>query len=165
MQYFRLHADGSERVLLYNGELHDVTRGNATGEVVHDWERLKTIVKARKPMIVFHNHSAEGGRAAMFPSRDDFGVAALMSFMAYAEDPSLLVDLRIVQLSEEGDTVVSYGFHRTALDSIRQAALGFRDAGALSSRLAHEAFNDYLQYVCPVSAVRVSGGSARRRRG
>ena len=82
VQYFRLHADGRERVLVYNGELHDVTLRAATGDVEDDSERVKAIVKARKPMIVFHNHPAEGGRAAMFPSSDDFGVAALVSGMA-----------------------------------------------------------------------------------
>ena len=155
MQYFRLHADGRERVLVYNGELHDVTVRAATGDVGHDSERVKAIVKARKPMIVFDNHPAEGGRAAMFPSGDDFGVAALMSFMAYAEDPTFTVDFRIVQLGEEEDTVVSYGFKGTALEDIKEIAREYSNAAArhvqiLSSRLAREAFSDYLQYVCPV---------------
>src|SRR5262245_23590570 len=76
VQYFRMHADGRERVLVYNGELHDVTLRVARGGVGHDSEKMEAIVNATKPMIVFHNHP-EGGRAAMFPSRDDFGVAAL----------------------------------------------------------------------------------------
>jgi hypothetical protein len=154
VQYFRLHADGRERVLVYNGELHDVTLRVARGDVGHHSERMEAIVKARKPMIVFHNHPAEGGRAAMFPSGDDFGVAALVSFMAYAENPALPVDFRIVQLGEEEDTVVSYGFKRTALEDIKEAAGEYRNAAArqiLSSRLAEEAFSDYLQYVCPMN--------------
>jgi hypothetical protein len=76
VQYFRSHADRGERFLVYNGGLYDVTLRAANGDVEHDSERVKAIVKARKPMIVFHNHAAEGDRAAMFPSRDDFGVAA-----------------------------------------------------------------------------------------
>ena len=155
VQYFRLHADGGERFLVYNGELHDVTLRAPKGDVGHDSERVKAIVKARKPMVVFHSHAAEGNRAAMFPSRDDFGVAALMSFMAYAEDPSFKVDFRIVQLGEEEDTVVSYGFKGTALEDIKEVAGEYSNGAArrldvLSSRLAREAFSDYLQYVCPV---------------
>ena len=154
MQYFRRHAAGRERVLVYNGELHDVTLRVARGDVGHDSERMEAIVKARKPMIVFHNHPAEGGRAAMFPSRDDFGVAALVSFLTYAENPALPVDFRIVQLGEGEDTVVSYGFKGTALEDIERAAREYRNATArhiLSSHLAEEAFADYLQYVCPVN--------------
>ena len=107
---------------------------------------------ARKPMIVFHNHPAEDGRAAMFPSSADFGVAALVSFMAYAEDPTLPVDFRIVQLGEEEDTVVSYGFKRTALEDIKEAARSeWSKPEILGAHLAEEAFSDYLQYVCPVN--------------
>src|SRR5262245_63007542 len=35
VQYFRLHANGSARVLVYNGELHDVTLPAAKGHVGH----------------------------------------------------------------------------------------------------------------------------------
>jgi len=154
VQYFRLHADGRERVLVYNGELHDVMLWVVRGDVGHDSERMEAIVKARKPMIVFHYHPAEGGRAAMFPNRDDFGVAALVSFIAYAENPALPVDFRIVQLGEEEDTVVAYGFKKTALEDIKEAAREYRNAAArhiLSSHLAEEAFSDYLRYVCAVN--------------
>jgi hypothetical protein len=166
LQYFRLHADGGERVLVYNGELHDVTLRVAKGDVGHDSERMDAIVKARKPMIVFHNHPAGGGRAAMFPSSDDFGVAALVSFMAYAEDPTLPVDFRIVQLGEEEDIVVSYGFKGTVLEDIREIAREYSNAAArqvqiLSSRLAREVFSDYLQYVCPVDKAGTDGEACR----
>jgi len=167
LQYFRWHADGGERFLVYNGELHDVTLPAVNGnDVGHDLERVKAIVKARKPMIVFHNHPAEDRRAAMFPSSDDFGVAALMSFMAYAEDPSLHVDFRIVKLGEEEDTIVSYGFNGTALKDIREIAREYSNAAArqvqiLSSRLAREAFSDYLQYVCPVDQAGTDGDACR----
>jgi hypothetical protein len=149
MQYFRLHADGRERVLVYDGDLHDVTLWAAKGDGAYDSEKVKAIVKARKPMIVFHNHLAEGGRAAMFPSPDDFGVAALVSSMAYAEDPTLQVDFRIVQLGEEQDTVVAYGFKRVVLEDIKEAARSRSQPNILSRHLAEEAFSDYLQYVCP----------------
>jgi hypothetical protein len=166
VQYFRSHADRGERFLVYNGGLYDVTLRAANGDVEHDSERVKAIVKARKPMIVFHNHAAEGDRAAMFPSRDDFGVAARISFMAFAEDPSLHVDFRIVQLGEEEDTVVSYGFKGSALEAIKGVASEYSNGAArqldiLSSRLAREAFSDYLQYVCPVDQAG-SGGDVCR---
>jgi hypothetical protein len=154
VQYFRSHGGGGERFVVYNGELHDVTVRTGNGDVGHDSERVNAIVRARRPMVVFHNHGAEGDRATMFPSGDDFGVAALMSFMAFAEDPNLHVDFRIVQLGEEEDTIVSYGFKGSALEDIKKVARENSNAAArqleiLSSRLASEAFSDYLQNVCP----------------
>ena len=139
---------------MYNGELHDVTLRAASGGVEHDSERVKAIVKTGKRMIVFHNHPTEGGRVSMFPSRDDFEIGALVSFIAYAEDPTIPVDFRIVQLGEEEDTVVSYGFKGTALEDIKEAAREYSNGTAgqletLSSHLAREAFSDYLQYICP----------------
>jgi hypothetical protein len=101
----------------------------------------------------------------MFPSRDDFGVAALMSFMAYAEDPTLHVDFRIMQLGEAQDTVVSYGFKRSALGEIKAAAREYRNPAAphvLSSRLAQEAFSEYLQYVCPKDRAGTGSGDVCR---
>ena len=160
VQYFGVHADGRTRVLVYNGELHDVTLRAARGDIGPDSEKVKAIVKAGKPMIVFHNHPAEGGRAAMFPSRDDFGVAALVSFIAFATDPTLHVDFRIVQLGEEEDTVVSYGFKGTALEDIKEAAREYHNAAGrqiVSSRLAQEAFSNYLQYLCPVDQAGAEG--------
>ena len=88
-------------------------------------------------MIVFHNHPAEGGRAAKFPSPDDFGVAALVSFMAYAEDPTFRVDFRIVQLGEEEETVVSYGFKGTALEDVKDLDWSCLDIG-YTSRLEED---------------------------
>jgi len=118
-------------------------------------------------MIFFHNHPAEGGRAAMFPSYDDFGVAGFLSFMVYRENPSLAVEFRAVQLGKER-TIVSYGFKGTALKDIKKVALEYRNATArkadvaviekrqslLDYHLAQDSFNDYLQYACPVDLAR-----------
>ena len=160
LQYLGLRDDGRTRILVYNGELHDVTLRAARGDEGPDSEKVKAIVKARKPMIVFHNHPAEGGRAAMFPSPGDFGVAALVSLIAYAEDPALQVDFRIVQLGEEEDTVVSYGFKGTALEDIKASARDYHTAAGpqtISSHLAQEAFSDYLRYLCPVDQAGAEG--------
>jgi len=118
-------------------------------------------------MIFFHNHPAEGGGAAMFPSYDDFGVAGFLSFMVYRENPSLTVEFRVVQLGKER-TIVSYGFKGTALKDIKKVALEYRNATArkadvaeiekrqslLDYHLAQDSFNDYLQYACPVDLAR-----------
>jgi hypothetical protein len=160
-QYFKLHADGTERLLVYNGELHDVTLRADRDGVRHDSEKLRTIIRAGKPMIVFHNHSRNGGRAAMFPTPGDFGVAAQVTFMAHVEDPALQIDFRIAQLGEEEDTIVSYGFKGSALEEIKDAALQYRDAAALGSRLAQEALSDYLLYVCPVEQSGADGDECR----
>jgi hypothetical protein len=166
-EHFRTHADGKEHLLVYNGELHDESLYSARNRVRHDPEKLRSVINAGKPMIVFHNHPPEEGTAAMFPSSDDFAVAALFSFMVYRENPSLTIEFRVMQLGQE-TTAVSYGFKGTALDDIRKLALEYRSAAArktdvapielrqnlLDFRLAEDSFNDYLQYACPVDLTR-----------
>jgi hypothetical protein len=162
-EYFRTHADGKEHLLVYNGALHDVTLYSTRDSVRHDPGKLRAVIEAGKPMIFFHNHPAEDGRAAMFPSYDDFGVAGLFAFMAYREDPNLTVEFRIIQPGKEV-TIVSYGFKRSAVDDIKNLALEYRSAVArkedvaqiemrqeiLDYHLAQDSFNDYLQHACPV---------------
>jgi hypothetical protein len=166
-EYFRKHADGNEHLLVYNGELHDVTLYSTKNRVQHDMEKLKGVIQAGKPMIFFHNHPADAGRAAMFPSYDDFGVAGFFSFLVYSQNPSLPVEFRVIQLGGE-DTVVSYGFKGAAVENIKEIASEYRNAMArradvaqieerqnlLDSRLARESFTDYLQYACPVDLAR-----------
>jgi len=146
-EYFRRHADGTQHFLVYNGALHDATLWSTRNEVWADPEALKAIISAGGPMIVFHNHP-DDGRAAMFPSDEDFDVAALVSSMTYTQDPSRKVEFRIVQLGDEQDTVVSYGFKGSALDDIKHAAQNHLDI-----HFAEEAFVDYLQHVCPAVPV------------
>jgi hypothetical protein len=166
-EYFRKHADGNEHLLVYNGELHDVTLNSTKNSVQHDTQKLKDVIEAGKPMIFFHNHPADAGRAAMFPSYDDFGVAALFSFLVYSQNPGLSVEFRVMQLGGE-DTVVSYGFKGVAVENIKEIASEYRNAMArraevapieerqnlLDYRLARESFTDYLQYACPVDLSR-----------
>jgi hypothetical protein len=52
--YFRKHADGKVHLLVYNGELHDVTLDSARDAVRHDQKKLKALIAAGKPMIFFH---------------------------------------------------------------------------------------------------------------
>jgi hypothetical protein len=162
-EYFRDHADGKEHLLVYNGRLHDLTLSSTRDRVRHDPEKLKAVIEAGKPMVFFHNHPPEDGRAAMFPSYDDFGVAALFSSLAYRENPRLAVEFRVMKPGDES-AVVAYGFKGTALEEIRKLAEEYRNAvtrnadlaqmevkqGILDYHLARESFNDYLQYACPV---------------
>ena len=131
--------------------------------VWHDSEKVRAIIRAGRPMIFFHNHSAEGGRAAMFPSYKDFGAAGLFSFMVYAENPDVPVEFRVVQPGKES-TSVSYGFRGSAVEDIKKIALEYRKAVSLKTdvaqiglrqnllgyHLAKDSFIDYLQYACPV---------------
>jgi hypothetical protein len=166
-RYFREHADGKEHLLVYNGELHDVSLSSTRDQVRHDPAKLNAVIKAGKPMIFFHNHPPEDGRAAMFPSYEDFGVAGLFSFLVYRGNPGLAVEFRVMQLSTES-TVVSYGFKDAAVEDIKKFALEYRDAIARQAdlaqiemrqnifdyHLAQDSFNDYLQYACPVDLAR-----------
>ena len=113
-------------------------------------------------MIFFHNHPEDGGRSAMFPSYADFGIAGLFSFMAYAENPNVPVEFRVLQAGEE-TTIVSYGFKRAAVEDIKRVAMGYRNAvegksdlkqiemrwDLLDYHLTQDSFNEYLQYACP----------------
>jgi hypothetical protein len=166
-QYFKKHADGNEHLLVYNGKLYEATLHSTRNMAWHDTEKLKAVIKAGKPMIFFHNHPGEDGRAAMFPSYDDFGVAGLFSFMVYAENPDLAVEFRVMQIGQES-TTVSYGFKGSAMQEIRQIALEYRNALGLQAdvgpiemkqklldyHLAQDSFSDYLQYACPVDLAR-----------
>jgi hypothetical protein len=173
-EYFRAHADGKEHLIVYNGELHDATLYSARDRVWHDPEKLNAVIKAGKPLIFFHNHAPEDGRAAMFPSYNDFGVAGLLSFMAYREDPSLAVEFRVMQLGNER-TTVSYGFKGTTVEDIKKLALEYRNAVTLKAdvsqiemrqnlldyHLAQDSFNEYLQYACPVDLARTDAEVCR----
>jgi hypothetical protein len=165
--YFQQHADGKEHLLVYNGELQEVSLTSTRETVRHDPEKLKALIAAGKPMIFYHNHPPGDGRAAMFPSHTDFGVAALFSFLVYREQPQLPVEFRVVQLGKE-NAVVSYGFKGTALEEIRKNAEEYRTAIAanadparieinqniLDYHLDQASFDDYLQYACPVNLAR-----------
>ncbi len=167
INYFKTHADGNEHFLVYNGALHDETVRSTRNSAGYDPENIAALIKAGKPMIFFHNHPAEAAEAAMFPSRDDFAVAAFLSFLVYRSDPNRSVDFRVVELGKE-DTVVSYGFKGSALADIQKLAVAYRAAAAvdaavtgierrrdlLDARLADESFIDYLQHACPVDLAR-----------
>jgi hypothetical protein len=166
-EYFRKHADGNERLLVYNGELYDATLYSTRDRVWHDAKKLDAIIKAGKPLIFFHNHPTEGDKAAMFPSYSDFGTAGLFSFLVYRQDSRLAVEFRVVQLGHES-TIVSYGFKGTAVEEIKRTALEYRngrasgaDVGQIEMRqnlldyhLAQDSFNDYLQHACPADLAR-----------
>ena len=143
--------------------------------VWHDSEKVRAIIRAGRPMIFFHNHSAEGGRAAMLPSYEDFGAAGLLAFMVYAENPDVPVEFRVVQPGKES-TSVSYGFRGSAVEDIKKIALEYRRAIALEAdvaqievrqdildyHLAKESLINYLQYACPsLSAAIVHCSSGR----
>ena len=165
-EYFRTLADRNEHLIVYNGELHDVTLSSTRNRVQYDPEKLNAVIKSGKPLIFFHNHPPDG-RAAMFPSSDDFGAAGLFSFMVYRENPGLGVEFRVIQPGKE-NAILSYGFKRTALEEIQKLALEYRNAAAqkadvasiemrqklLNYHLAQDSFNDYLQYACPVDLAR-----------
>lgn len=161
--YFRTHADGLERLIVFNGAIHDISLNSTKDRVWHDPDKLKAVIKAGKPLVFFHNHPADGGRAAMFPSYEDFGVAGLFSFTVYAENPNLPVEFRVVQPGDQG-TIVSYGFKKPAIAEIKRLALKYRSATGFTSdtsrvirerdllvdHLAQDSFGEYLQHACPV---------------
>lgn len=174
-EYFRRHGGAKARLLAYSGELHDVTHWSAGDEGRHDPANLKAFIKPGKRLIFFHNHATEGGTAAMFPGGDDFEAAGLLSFMAYAEDPTLTVEFRAVQPGPDEDTIVAYGLKGAALEAIKTIALDYRQATGrqrevalveakqkvLNLHLARDAFDNYLKYICPVDPDRTDAEPCR----
>ena len=135
---FKKIADGQEHLLVYNGEFHDISTNSTMNTVGHDPEKLSNIIKAGKPIIFFHNHPADGTRS-MFPSFDDFGVAATFQSLVQSENPDLAVEFRVMVVDEQ-TTSVSYGFKKRLVED--------------PIKIAEESFQDYLQYACPVDLTR-----------
>jgi len=127
-------ADGKEHLLVYNGEIHDISTNSAMDRVGHDLKKLSKIIKAGKPIIFFHNHPSDGTRS-MFPSFDDFGVASIFESLVLSENPRLPVEFRVMVVDKQA-TSVSYGFKKRINED--------------PIKIAEESFQDYLQYACPV---------------
>jgi len=163
---FRRIDDGKEHLLVYNGEIHDISTHSAVSTVGHDLEKLVEVIKAGKPMIFFHNHPFTDSRA-MFPSFDDFGVAALFEYLARRENPDLNLEYRLMVADGKESTFISYGFQKPLIEEVKQFAASYREARTrdereridlqikiLTHQVAQESFNTYLQHACPVDLTR-----------
>ena len=131
---FKKIADGKEHLLVYNGEIHDISTDSTVNTVRHDPEKLSKIIKTGKPMIFFHNHPSDGTRS-MFPSFEDFGVASIFESLVLSEKPNLPVEFRVMVVDKQTISV-SYGFKKRIMED--------------PQKIAEESFQDYLQYACPV---------------
>ena len=163
---FKKIEDGKEHMLVYNGEIHDISTGAAMNSVKHDPEKLSRIIKAGKPIIFFHNHPPDGTRA-MFPSFNDFGVAALFEYLVRRENPELNLEYRLMVADDKEATFISYGFQKPLVEEMKKFAASYRAAGTreereridlqtkiLTQQVAEESFNTYLQHACPVDLTR-----------
>ncbi len=135
---FKKIADGKEHLLVYNGEIHDISTDSAMNSVRHDPEKLSKIIKTGKPIIFFHNHPSDGTRS-MFPSFNDFGVASILESLVLSENPDLPVEFRVMVVDKQ-TTSVSYGFKKRIIEDPK--------------KIAEESFQDYLQYACPMDLTR-----------
>lgn len=164
-EYFKTHADGKEHLIVFNGDLHDITLASTAGSVKHDPAKLNDVIKEGKPMIFFHNHPADGGMPAQFPSLEDFGVAGLYSSIVYRENPSIPVEFRVMQIGKDNDgkeqiSNAEYGFKKPVIDEIKKTAEAHRDAKARNEdvapiemkqklqnyHLSQESYNEYLKH-------------------
>jgi hypothetical protein len=107
---FKKIADGKEHLLVYNGEIHDISTNSAMNSVGHDPEKLSKIIKTGRPIIFFHNHPLDRTRS-MFPSFNDFAVASTFASLVQSENPGLPVEFRVMVVDEQ-TTYVSYGFKK-----------------------------------------------------
>ena len=163
---FKRMADGKEHLLVYNGEIHDISIHSAVSTVGHDLEKLAEVIKAGKPMIFFHNHPSTDSRA-MFPSFNDFGVAALFEYLVRRENPDLNLEYRLIVADDKESTSISYGFRKPLIENVKKLAASYREARTrderdridlqtkiLTHQVAQESFNTYLQHACPVDLTR-----------
>jgi len=135
---FKKIADGKEHLLVYNGEIHDISTDSAMNSVRHDPEKLSKIIKTGKPIIFFHNHPSDGTRS-MFPSFNDFGAASILESLVLSENPDLSVEFRVMVVDKQ-TTSVSYGFKKRIIED--------------PTKIAEGSFRDYLQYACAVDLTR-----------
>ena len=163
---FRRIDDGKEHLLVYNGEIHDISIHSAVSTVGHDLEKLIEVIKAGKPMIFFHNHPATDSRA-MFPSSKDFGVAALFEYLVRRENPDLNLEYRLMVAGGKESTFISYGFQKPFIEELKKFAASYRGARTrdereridlqikiLTHEVAQESFDTYLQHAWPVDLTR-----------
>jgi hypothetical protein len=163
---FRRIADGKEHLLVYNGEIHDISTHSAVSTVGHDLEKLAEVIEAGKPMIFFHNHPSSDSRT-MFPSFEDFGVAALFEYLARRVNPDLKLQYRLMVRDDKESTFVSYGFQKPLIQEVKKFAASWREARMqderaridlqikiLTHQVAQESFDTYLQHACPVDLTR-----------
>jgi hypothetical protein len=161
----RIH-DGKEHLLVYNGEIHDISIHSAVNTVGHDLEKLAQLIKAGKPMVFFHNHPFTDSRA-MFPSFNDFGVAALFEYLVRRENRDLNLEYRLMLASDNESTSIAYGFKKPLIEEVKKFASSWREARTqnecdridlqmklLTHHLAQESFDTYLQHACPVDLTR-----------
>jgi hypothetical protein len=159
---FRRIVDGKEHLLVYNGEIHDISIHSTGSTVGHDLEKLAEVIKAGKPMIFFHNHPCTDS-AAMFPSSKDFGVAALFEYLVRRENPDLNLEYRLVVADDKESTFISYGFQKPLVEEVKKLAASYREVRTpdereridlqikiLTHQVAQESFDTYLQHACPV---------------
>jgi len=135
---FKKIADGKEHLLVYNGEIHDISTDSTMNSVRHDPEKLSKIIKTGKPLIFFHNHPSDGTRS-MFPSFNDFGAASILESLVLSENPDLSVEFRVMVVDKQ-TTSVSYGFKKRIIED--------------PTKIAEGSFRDYLQYACAVDLTR-----------
>lgn len=176
-EYFKTHDDGKEHLLVYNGNLHDITLTSTPGSVSPDLTKLNDVIKVGKPMIFFHNHPADGGTPAMFPSYEDYGAAGRYSFLIYKENPKLSVEFRVMQIGKEEISNVTYGFKRSAIDEIKKNAEACRsavtrneDAGPIEMKqnilnyhLAQDSYHEYLKHAYLLEVARSNKDACRVR--
>jgi hypothetical protein len=117
-------------------------------------------------MIFFHNHPFTDSRA-MFPSSDDFGVAALFEYLVRRENPDLNVEYRLMVADDKESTFIAYGFQKPLVEGVKKLGASYRGARTqderdridlqikiLTHEVAQESFDNYLQHACPVDLTR-----------
>jgi hypothetical protein len=175
-EYLKTHADGKEHLLVYNGQLHDVTLSSTAGSVTPDLSKLQDVIKQGKPMVIIHNHPSDGA-ASLFPSHDDFGVAGNFLSLALRENPSLPVEFRVLQMGQNEVSSVAYGFKGAALADLKANADAYRNARSqnqdlapiemkqklLSYHLAQDSYNEYLKHAYLLEVARTNSAACRVR--
>ena len=64
----------------------------------------------------------------MFPSFDDFGVAALFEYLVRRENPELHLEYRLMVADDKESTFISYGFQKPLVEEVKKFAASHREA-------------------------------------
>ncbi len=130
--FFADHPDGLEHMLVYNGEIRDVSLISSSNEVSVDRGIFRQLAVQGKPVIFFHNHEGTNMHF-LFPTDKDFVFAARAEYEIRKTAPHLSVESRIIVINK-GVVSVSYGFKKVLLEKIYLNAKNHRDSLSLLKR-------------------------------
>jgi hypothetical protein len=149
--YFKSNKDGNEHLLVWDGQMHDISLVGTPTRVTHDPTKLTDLTKSGRPLVFFHNHPDDYA-INMFPSGPDYAAAAYFTSIIWKENPQTRLEFRVMVPRATGTTSVSYGLKGEVVTELRQ--LSGDQLLLFADLIGFRSFWQYLRYACPVNLSR-----------